>query len=140
MSGALAALRASDRAGMGYELMDNTRAGLLDGILTLVISHPLERLSDEVMSGMIKALTTRAEGRTSTTALPFDMYTRENITRWRLTRNVSLADSRPSRARPAIPSFPADEATPAIRPKPKFLTEPGATNPAPASPGLRAPP
>jgi LacI family transcriptional regulator len=83
MSGALAALQASDRAGglvtVGYELMDNTRAALLDGILTLVISHPLERLADEVMSGMIKALNTRAEVRTFTSVLPFDIYTRENI-------------------------------------------------------------
>jgi LacI family transcriptional regulator len=83
ISGALAALRASDRAGkvvtVGYELMDNTRAALLDGILTLVISHPLERLSDEVMSGMIKALNTRPKGRTFTSVLPFDIYTRENI-------------------------------------------------------------
>jgi LacI family transcriptional regulator len=83
ISGALAALRASDRAGkvvtVGYELMDNTRAALLDGILTLVISHPLERLSDEMMSGMINALNTHPKGRTFTSVLPFDIYTRENI-------------------------------------------------------------
>ena len=79
----LAALRASDRAGkvvtVGYELMDDTRAALLDGILTLVISHPLERLSDEVMSGMIKALNMHPRARTFTSVLPFDIYTRENI-------------------------------------------------------------
>jgi LacI family transcriptional regulator len=83
ISGALAALRSSDRAGkivtVGYQLMDNTREALLDGILTLVISYPLERLSDEVMSGMIKALSTRSEDRTFTSVLPFDIYTRENI-------------------------------------------------------------
>jgi LacI family transcriptional regulator len=83
ISGALAALRASDRAGkvvtVGYELMDDTRAALLDGILTLVISHPLERLSDEVMSGMIKALNMHPKARTFTSVLPFDIYTRENI-------------------------------------------------------------
>jgi LacI family transcriptional regulator len=83
MSGALAALRASDQAGnlvtVGYELMDNTRAALLDGVLTLVISHPLERLADEVMSGMINAVSTGAERRTFTSVLPFDIYTRENI-------------------------------------------------------------
>ena len=83
ISGALAALRASDTAGkvvtVGYQLMDNTRAALVDGILTLVISHPLERLSDEVMSGMIKALNTRPKGGTFTSVLPFEIYTRENI-------------------------------------------------------------
>jgi LacI family transcriptional regulator len=70
ISGALAALRGSDRAGkvvtVDYELTDNTRAALLDGILTLVISHPLERLPCEVMSGMIRALKTRTEVRTFT--------------------------------------------------------------------------
>jgi LacI family transcriptional regulator len=83
ISGALAALRASDSVGkvvsVGYQLMDNTRAALVDGILTLVISHPLERLSDEVMSGMIKALNSRTKGGTFTSVLPFEMYTRENI-------------------------------------------------------------
>ena len=46
ISGALAALRASDRAGkivvVGYQLMDNTRAALLDGTLTMVISHHID--------------------------------------------------------------------------------------------------
>jgi LacI family transcriptional regulator len=83
ISGALAALRASNQAGkivaVGHELMDNTRAALLDGVLTFVISHPLERLADEAMSGMIKALNARSEGRTFTSVLPFDIYTRENI-------------------------------------------------------------
>ena len=45
ITGAVEALRASGRASkivtVGYELMDVTRAGLLDGTLTLVISHPL---------------------------------------------------------------------------------------------------
>ncbi|WP_158818256.1 LacI family DNA-binding transcriptional regulator [Methylocapsa sp. S129] len=83
ISGALAALRASDRAGkivvVGYQLMDNTRAALLDGTLTLVISHPLTHLSDELVQGMISASNDRSKGRTYTCVLPFDIYTRENI-------------------------------------------------------------
>ena len=83
ISGALAALRASNNAGhivaVGYQLMDNTRAALLDGVLTVVISYPLARISDEVVSGMIKALTARSERRTFTSVLPFEIYTRENI-------------------------------------------------------------
>ena len=83
ISGALAALRASDKAGdivtVGYQLMDNTRAGLLDGVLTLVISHPLARIGDEVVSGMVKALKTRSENLTFTSVLPFEIHTRENI-------------------------------------------------------------
>jgi LacI family transcriptional regulator len=83
ISGALAALRVSDKGGhivtVGYQLMDNTRTALLDGVLTLVISQPLARIGDEVMSGMIKALNTRSENLTFTSVLPFEIYTRENI-------------------------------------------------------------
>jgi LacI family transcriptional regulator len=83
ISGALAALRASDRAEkivtVGSQLMGNTRAALLDGVLTFIISYPLERLSDRVVSGMVNTLNTRSESRTFTCVLPFDIYTRENI-------------------------------------------------------------
>ena len=83
MSGVLAALRSSSRLGgfvtVGYELMDNTRAALLDGVLNLVIAHPLARIADEVVSGMIKALDKRSENRTFTSVVPFEIYTRENI-------------------------------------------------------------
>jgi len=83
ISGALAALRGSGRAGkiviVGYELMDNTRAALIDGTLTLVISHPLPRLSDELLLGMIRACDDGSERRAYSCVLPFDIYTRENI-------------------------------------------------------------
>jgi len=48
-------------------------------VLTVVISQPLARIGDEVVSGMIKALNTRSEHRTFTSVLPFEIYTRENI-------------------------------------------------------------
>ena len=42
----VSALRRAGKAGnivvVGYDLMDITRAALLDGSMTLVISHPLE--------------------------------------------------------------------------------------------------
>lgn len=81
ISGALAALRASGRAGsmvvVGYDLMDVTRAALLDGAMTLVISHPLERLAREAIDGMIRAC---GEPRSNQTSIvPFDIYTRENL-------------------------------------------------------------
>jgi LacI family transcriptional regulator, galactose operon repressor len=83
ITGALASLRSSGRAGsivvIGHDLFDTTRAGLLDGSLTLVLSHPLSRLVDEAVSGMIKAVNTRAEATNYTSVLPFEIYTRENI-------------------------------------------------------------
>jgi LacI family transcriptional regulator len=83
ISGALAALRASGRPGqitvVGYELMDNTRAALLDNTLTLVIAHPLRRLADEAIGGMIRVVNARGEMVNYTSIVPFEIYTRENI-------------------------------------------------------------
>jgi LacI family transcriptional regulator len=83
ITGAMRALRASGRAGkliaVGYELMDTTRAGLLDGTLTMVIAHPLQKLAQETISGMIRASKSPSEIGNQTTVLPFDIYTRENI-------------------------------------------------------------
>ena len=59
ISGVMNALRTCDKAGkvvtVGYQLMDNTRIGLLDGTLTMVISHPLDLLASETIAGMIRA-------------------------------------------------------------------------------------
>jgi LacI family transcriptional regulator len=83
ITGALTALRASGRAGqivvVGYQLMDATREGLLDGTLTVVIAHPLARLADEAITGMIGAIREKGESRNRTSILPFEIYTRENI-------------------------------------------------------------
>jgi LacI family transcriptional regulator len=81
ISGALAALRASGRAGsivvVGYDLTDVTRAALLDGTMTLIISHPLARLAREAVDGMTRACT--SPGSNHTSIVPFEIFTRENI-------------------------------------------------------------
>lgn len=81
ISGALAALRASGKAGkmvvVGYDLTDVTRAALLDGTMTLVISHPLARLARDAIDGMIRACA--IPGSNQTSIAPFEIYTRENI-------------------------------------------------------------
>lgn len=81
ISGVLAALRASGRAGsmvvVGYDLTEITRAALLDGSMTLVISHPLARLAQEVVGGMVRACI--QPGGNQTSIVPFEIYTRENI-------------------------------------------------------------
>lgn len=83
ISGAIAALRNTGMAGkvvlVGYELMDVTREALLDGTMTFVISHPLPRLADTALAGMIRAVNGKAETGNYTSVLPFDLYTRENI-------------------------------------------------------------
>ena len=81
ISGALAALRGSGRAGsivvVGHDLMEVTRAALLDGTLNLVISHPLDRLAAKAIDGMIRACA--LPGSTQTSIVPFEIYTRENL-------------------------------------------------------------
>jgi LacI family transcriptional regulator len=83
ISGALAALGRSDRRGkivvVGYELMEGTRAALLDGTLTLVISHPLPRLCEALLRGMIGARGDRSGAHNGACILPFEIYSRENI-------------------------------------------------------------
>lgn len=81
ISGALAALRASGKAGqivvVGYDLTEVTRAALLDGTMTLVISHPLDRLARDAIEGMIRAC--ENPGSNQTSIAPFEIFTRENI-------------------------------------------------------------
>jgi LacI family transcriptional regulator len=83
ISGVIQGLRASKRAGqlvvVGYELMDVTREALLDGTLTFVISHPLDRLAREAIDRMKRAASEPTDGANHTSILPFEIYTRENI-------------------------------------------------------------
>lgn len=83
ISGALAALRTTGRAGtlvmVGYELMDNVRSALLDGALTLSISHPLALIARETITRMIRAATSNETNASFTKIVPFDLYTRENV-------------------------------------------------------------
>lgn len=82
ISGTLNAIGNSPQAGklvvIGYELMQITRTALLDGTMTLAISHPLQNLARSLIDGMLRAVTTPAAGNL-TSILPFEIYTRENI-------------------------------------------------------------
>lgn len=83
ISGALAGLRSFGLAGkivaVGYDLFDVTRTALLDGTMTLVISHPLDQLADEVIEAMISACAPSGGGANLTRVVPFEIYTRENL-------------------------------------------------------------
>ena len=83
IGGALAALRASGRSGkvvtVGYDLLDTTRAGLLDGSLTLVISHPYGAIARETVGALIRAKENGPTGGAPSVLVPFEIYTRENI-------------------------------------------------------------
>ena len=82
ITGVLTALRNSGRAGrlvtVAHDLMDVTRSGLLDHSVTLVISHPLDRIANEILRNMIRASSTPEDARNQTSILPFDIFTPEN--------------------------------------------------------------
>ncbi len=81
IAGAIRALRDHPRRGevrlIGYQLMDTTRAGLLDGTLTLLIGSPLRQMT----AALLEAMTRAAQGETTNlgAVLPFDLMTRETL-------------------------------------------------------------
>lgn len=83
ITGALAALRDADRpegfVSVGYEYMDVTRAALIDGTLTLVIAHPIEALARQTLATLIRAKRAGTGAGALSVALPFEIYTSENI-------------------------------------------------------------
>jgi LacI family transcriptional regulator len=83
IGGALAALRDSGRAAsiitVGYDLMESTRAGLLDGSLSFVISHPFRVLGKETLAALARAKAAGAGAVSASVVLPFEIYTRENL-------------------------------------------------------------
>lgn len=83
ISGVMNALRSTERAGkivaVGHQLLENTKLGLLDGTLTLIISNPTERFTRETIAAMIRACNAPPDASTQTIVLPFEIYTRENI-------------------------------------------------------------
>lgn len=83
ITGALSALRdvpkRDDFVAVGYELFDETRAALIDGTLTMVISHPMETFARETISTLIKAKKAGADAGAQRVALGFEIYTSENV-------------------------------------------------------------
>lgn len=83
ITGALAALRdtpkRNDFVAVGYELFDETRTALIDGTLTMVISHPMELFARETISTLIKAKKAGPDGGAQRVSLGFDIHTSENV-------------------------------------------------------------
>ncbi len=83
ITGALAALRDRELAegfvSVGYELFSATRAGLIDGTLTLAISHPMEAFAKEAVSSMVKAKNAPPGAGTQSVSLRFEIHTSENV-------------------------------------------------------------
>jgi LacI family transcriptional regulator len=85
IGGALAAIRdsARERAAplvtVGHDLLDTTRAGLLDGTLTFLISHPFEAVGRETIAAMVRACQAGPGAGSQSVPVPFAIYTRESL-------------------------------------------------------------
>ncbi len=83
ITGALAAMRdrkiKEDFVCVGYELFEATRTGLIDGLLTMVLSHPLDAFARETVASMIRAKNAAPESGAQTVNLGFEIYTSENV-------------------------------------------------------------
>jgi LacI family transcriptional regulator len=60
------------------DLMEDTRAGLIDGTIRLVLSHPLRPMAEAAVGAMVAA-TGAAPPAFQQVLLPFDLWTAENV-------------------------------------------------------------
>lgn len=83
ITGALAALRDRklDRnfVCVGYELFDATRAGLIDGTLTMTLSYPLQHFAREIIETMVKAKKAGPDAGAQRVNIPIEIHTSENV-------------------------------------------------------------
>ncbi|MCF6317361.1 MAG: LacI family DNA-binding transcriptional regulator [Marinosulfonomonas sp.] len=83
ITGAISALRdmpkRDDFVAVGYELFDDTRAALIDGTLSMVISHPLERFARETVATMVKSTDVGRDAGARRVTFGFDIYTPESV-------------------------------------------------------------
>lgn len=79
--GVIEALRESGRSGsvaaVGHDITVHTRGALIDGDLTMVIAHPIQRMAAEAVAAMKEAVTGRTPP--GQRLLGFDIFTPENI-------------------------------------------------------------
>ena len=83
ITGALGALQdadvSKDFVSVGYELIEATRRGLIDGTLTLAIAHPMDAIARKAIDVLTRAKVADGTGVVPTTTLGFEIYTSENI-------------------------------------------------------------
>ena len=83
VTGAIAGLRNTpkrdDFIAVGYELFEDTRAALIDGTLSFVISHPMERFARETVSTLMKAKQGGPNSGAQRVTFGFEIYTPESV-------------------------------------------------------------
>lgn len=83
MDGVIRALREEGAQGrvamVCNELTPQTRAGLIDGVVTMVINTPLPALAARTVEAMVRAIAAPAPAPPTQVLLPFDLFLPENI-------------------------------------------------------------
>lgn len=83
VEGVLRALREEETAdrvvAVGLDLTDVTRSGLIDGVLKVVLSHPLATLATKAVAAMAHAVERGEHEPVRQILVPFDVYTSENL-------------------------------------------------------------
>jgi len=83
ITGALEAVRARrigpDFVTVGYELIEATKNGLIDGSLTMAICHPVDVLARETIAALVEAKRVGPEAGAKSTYLNFEIYTSQNV-------------------------------------------------------------
>ena len=64
---------------IGLDLIPATRAALIDGVLKLVIAHPLALFAERTVQVMASATGQDGHERLAAQVVPFDIYTPENV-------------------------------------------------------------
>jgi LacI family transcriptional regulator len=84
-TGVLRALR-EDASGLaknlnvvGLELTPESRAGLLDGVIDVIISHPIKLLAETTVDLLARVTSGETHGEPTQRVLPFEIYTPENM-------------------------------------------------------------
>jgi LacI family transcriptional regulator len=83
VEGVMRALREEGAAArvvtVGLDLTEATRSGLIEGVVKLVLSHPLQLLAETAVEAMARALERGRHAPAPQILLPFDVYTPENV-------------------------------------------------------------
>lgn len=64
---------------VAHELTNETRAGLAEGLIKVVLSHPPRLLAETLVRAMAEALDTHRTSQVSQHILPFEIYMAANI-------------------------------------------------------------
>ena len=64
---------------VGLDLTDQTRSGLIDGTVRLVLSHPFRPLAEAAVTAMLGTIESGRADQPRQVLLPFDVFTPENV-------------------------------------------------------------